>query len=383
MSDTELIIFPWNHNFETGIKKVDEQHHHLFLLVNKLANTLIYDNRVEVDEIFNDLKEYAHYHFAYEEGVWSRCFSGDEWNEEHQQCHSTFVKDVNKIQAESKTLSWQESIEHILHFLIRWLVFHILGDDKKMGLALKEFESTGSLNQAKTNALNTLQGIHGLVTDTVLKMYFEVSTQSIELVREKHRRFVAERELKKLNTKLQKLAITDELSGLYNRRYFNMMMPDLLSRARKESSIVSFVFIDIDHFKLLNDRLGHLKGDEAISKLGSMLSDQFYELDETSFRMGGEEFLVVIIGADHQEVVCRAEDTRKAIANILISNENKGVQHELTSSIGVYSCLPSETDDANYLLDNVDKCLYHAKLNGRNKVVSLCGQVITAEEVVI
>ncbi|CAE6901481.1 diguanylate cyclase [Vibrio sp. B1FIG11] len=84
MSDNELIIFPWNHNFETGMTKIDEQHYHLFLLVNKLANTLIYDDQIEVDGVFGELKDYAQYHFSYEESVWNEHFSDDVWNHEHK-----------------------------------------------------------------------------------------------------------------------------------------------------------------------------------------------------------------------------------------------------------------------------------------------------------
>lgn len=370
MSDNELIIFPWNHNFETGIKKVDEQHYHLFLLVNKLANTLIYDDQIEVDGVFSELKDYAQYHFSFEESIWNEHFLDDVWNDDHKKSHASFVNEVIKIQSESKTLNWQESIEHILQFLIRWLVFHIIGDDKKMSVALKELESTDSLEAAKVNAVDTLQGINGLVADTVLKMYFEVSTQSIELVREKHRRFVAEKELRCLNKKLQELAITDELSGLYNRRYFNIMTPDILSKAQAGKQTVSFISIDLDYFKQLNDELGHLKGDEAITKVGTILSSQFNGVDEIAFRMGGEEFLIVLVDSEHEHCVERAESLRESISKLSILCENNAHTHLLTSSIGVFSQRAESCSDIRYFLDKVDQCLYKAKLSGRNTVIA-------------
>ncbi|WP_050911041.1 GGDEF domain-containing protein [Vibrio campbellii] len=372
MSDNELIIFPWNHNFETGMTKIDEQHYHLFLLVNKLANTLIYDDQIEVDGVFGELKDYAQYHFSYEESVWNEHFSDDVWNHEHKKSHASFVDEVIKIQSESRDLNWQESIEHILQFLIRWLVFHIIGDDKKMSVAVKALESSDSLEMAKVNAVDTLQGINGLVADTVLKMYFEVSTQSIELVREKHRRFVAEKELRCLNKKLQELAITDELSGLYNRRYFNIMTPDILSQAQAGNQTVSFVSIDLDYFKQLNDELGHLKGDEAITKVGALLSSQFNGVDEIAFRMGGEEFLIVLVGSEHHRCVRRAEKVRESIATLSIQCDRHEQRYFLTSSIGVYSQQSEANVGIRYFLDKVDKCLYKAKLTGRNKVVAEC-----------
>ncbi|MGB9546273.1 GGDEF domain-containing protein [Vibrio harveyi] len=370
MSDNEPIIFPWNHNFETGMKKIDEQHYHLFLLVNKLANTLIYDDQIEVDGVFSELKDYAQYHFSYEESVWNEYFSDDIWNDEHKKSHASFVDEVIKIQAESKDLNWQESIEHILQFLVRWLVFHIIGDDKKMSVAVRELESSDSLETAKVNAVDTLQGINGLVADTVLKMYFEVSSQSIELVREKHRRFVAEKELRCLNKKLQELAITDELSGLYNRRYFNIMTPDILNKAQDTNQLVSFVSIDLDYFKQLNDQFGHLKGDEAITKVGALLSAHFNDLDDIVFRIGGEEFLVVIVGSEHKTSINRAEAFRKATAELSIICETSAQSHILTSSIGVFTQCPEPNLDIRYYLDKADQCLYKAKLNGRNIVIA-------------
>lgn len=167
MSDSELIIFPWNQNFETGIKEVDEQHHHLFMLVNKLANTLIYDNPVEVDDVFKELSDYATYHFSCEENVWGEYLAGDLWDQQHKESHGNFVDQIQEIKTNSKSLDWQQSIEFILHFLIRWLAFHILGDDKKMSIAVKEMANNTSIDQAKVIALKEMKGVNGLLTDTI------------------------------------------------------------------------------------------------------------------------------------------------------------------------------------------------------------------------
>ncbi|MEF1261879.1 GGDEF domain-containing protein [Vibrio harveyi] len=239
-----------------------------------------------------------------------------------------------------------------------------------MSVAVRELESSDSLETAKVNAVDTLQGINGLVADTVLKMYFEVSSQSIELVREKHRRFVAEKELRCLNKKLQELAITDELSGLYNRRYFNIMTPDILNKAQDTNQLVSFVSIDLDYFKQLNDQFGHLKGDEAITKVGALLSAHFNDLDDIVFRIGGEEFLVVIVGSEHKTSINRAEAFRKATAELSIICETSAQSHILTSSIGVFTQCPEPNLDIRYYLDKADQCLYKAKLNGRNIVIA-------------
>ncbi|CAE6910173.1 diguanylate cyclase [Vibrio sp. B1ASS3] len=201
-------------------------------------------------------------------------------------------------------------------------------------------------------------------------MYFEVSTQSIELVREKHRRFVAEKELRCLNKKLQELAITDELSGLYNRRYFNIMTPDILSKAQAGKQTVSFISIDLDYFKQLNDELGHLKGDEAITKVGMLLSSQFNGVDEIAFRMGGEEFLIVLVDSEHEHCVERAELLRESISKLSILCEDNAHTHLLTSSIGVFSQRAESCSDIRYFLDKVDQCLYKAKLSGRNTVIA-------------
>ncbi|ROV59802.1 GGDEF domain-containing protein [Vibrio ponticus] len=369
MPQHEIVVFPWNTNFETGIESIDEQHKILFRLVNKLANTLVHENRIEVAEVFDELAAYTVYHFEEEERVWAEYFQQDDWTNQHVKTHQSFLPDINQIKQNAETASWQETIESILQFLIRWLALHILDDDKKMSLVVDELRNDYSLEQAKERAQLKMKGSVGVLIDTVLNMYEELSSHAIELIREKHRRIKAEKDLLALNHQLQKLSITDELSGLYNRRHFMLMIENELQQAKLQQSMLSFISIDLDHFKKLNDSFGHLKGDEAIAKVGQSLNSIFRQSEDLVFRMGGEEFLVVSRNATVDRSLKLAEQTRLAVQQLTIFDQSQQQQVQLSCSIGVFYHTPRPEDDFLYYLDRVDKALYQAKKNGRNTVV--------------
>lgn len=370
MPQHEIVVFPWNTNFETGIESIDEQHKILFRLVNKLANTLVHENRIEVAEVFDELAAYTVYHFEEEERVWAEYFQQDDWANQHVKTHQSFLPDINQIKQNAETASWQETIESILQFLIRWLALHILDDDKKMSLVVDELRNDYSLEQAKERAQLKMKGSVGVLIDTVLNMYEELSSHAIELIREKHRRIKAEKDLLVLNHQLQKLSITDELSGLYNRRHFMLMIENELQQAKLQQSMLSFISIDLDHFKKLNDSFGHLKGDEAIAKVGQSLNSIFRQSEDLVFRMGGEEFLVVSRNATVDRSLKLAEQTRLAVQQLTIFDQSQQQQVQLSCSIGVFYHTPRPEDDFLYYLDRVDKALYQAKKNGRNTVVN-------------
>lgn len=371
MPQNEIVVFPWNKNFETGIRTIDEQHKKLFLLVNKLANSLVHENRIEVAEVFDELADYATYHFSEEERIWSEYFQQqDGWMQVHSQTHYSFLPDILKIRENAEINHWQDTIEHVLQFLIRWLALHILDDDKKMSLVVQELKKADvNISEAKKLARKQMRGSVGILIDTVLSMYDELSSHAIELIREKHRRVIAEKELRALNKKLQQLAITDELSGLFNRRHFMSVIPEQIQQARIGQYPLSFISLDLDHFKSLNDSLGHVKGDEAIARVGEVLSSLFTRSGDFIFRMGGEEFLVVTCHSSRQDACNLAELIREYIAEITLSHQAKRLDHQLTCSIGVFSHTPQQQDDFLYFLGNADEALYQAKINGRNIVI--------------
>jgi two-component system cell cycle response regulator len=158
-------------------------------------------------------------------------------------------------------------------------------------------------------------------------------------------------------------ATHDSLTGVWNRAGILEFLTRELARARRERTTVGLALVDIDHFKIINDNIGHVAGDAVLRQLGRLLSRKVRDYDGAG-RYGGEEFLLVIPGCDLQTMCCRAEDVRQAISNArfeAIGNKR------LTVSIGVISTLAGP-ESAEELLLQADRALYKAKHNGRNRV---------------
>lgn len=370
MQSKDIVVFPWSQNFETGIELIDNQHKELVSILNQLANTIVNDDEVEVDSVFEKLSAYTEYHFSEEEKIWSKYFPDGSWIDSHRSSHASFLPKAMQIKEKASDRPWQEVTEQIIQFLIRWLAFHILDDDKRMSFVVHEMNGGKSFSDAQDLADVHMSGSIRVLIDTVLGMYDELSSHAIELIRERKTRIKVEGELRSANRKLEQLSITDELSGLFNRRYFNKIIPNEISRAVREKSLISFISLDLDHFKSINDRLGHSKGDEAIVEASMTISKLCRRAGDFAFRMGGEEFLVVVCGSSSPEVLELAERVRESIETITISCNDVGLSHQLTTSVGVFSHVPTLGNTAEFFLEQADEALYKAKNSGRNVVVS-------------
>ncbi|MDD7911488.1 bacteriohemerythrin [Pseudovibrio exalbescens] len=134
--------FPWTKEFEVGIPVIDAQHHKLVDLINRLSDTLSTGDEMSMSNVIDETFDYAAFHFQQEEKVWAKYFdTSDVWYREHELNHSTFLPNIMRIGVVEQDKPWQEKTERVLQILIRWLTFHILGDDKKMAnvvLAMKE-----------------------------------------------------------------------------------------------------------------------------------------------------------------------------------------------------------------------------------------------------
>ncbi|WP_035824106.1 GGDEF domain-containing protein [Janthinobacterium sp. RA13] len=175
------------------------------------------------------------------------------------------------------------------------------------------------------------------------------------------------------NEMLKYIGLTDSLTGVYNRRYIDRRLLEEIARARRQNYCISCMYIDIDHFKLVNDTHGHQGGDEVLREVATRIRTELRRSDALG-RFGGEEFVVLLIDADLDSATFVAERIRASIAGTMFDLPGSA-QAWVSVSIGVASLeadaalLPIETV-AQQLVAHADQALYQAKADGRNKVVS-------------
>ena len=167
--------------------------------------------------------------------------------------------------------------------------------------------------------------------------------------------------------KTKKLAITDELTSLYNHRHFVNLLQDEMKRAKRYKRSLSVMIIDIDHFKHYNDTNGHLKGNDALKEASMAMLETIRNVDILA-RYGGEEFAVILPEADRAEVKGCAERIREAIENRAFCNEKTQPLGKLTVSIG-YATFPEDAKMERSLINRADIALYKAKDSGRNRAI--------------
>ena len=164
-----------------------------------------------------------------------------------------------------------------------------------------------------------------------------------------------------------RLAYIDPLTKLPNRRHYDIFLRKEWNRAKRHHYPLSMIMIDIDHFKLYNDSLGHPQGDECLKKIASILKKYFRRPEDLIARYGGEEFCVVS-SCDSKQINILAETLRKTVENNQIIHPNSEVSGFVTISLGVATLIPDEYNEVEQLLHYADRALYLAKENGRNRV---------------
>ncbi|MFW6249752.1 MAG: GGDEF domain-containing protein [Alkalispirochaetaceae bacterium] len=162
-------------------------------------------------------------------------------------------------------------------------------------------------------------------------------------------------------------SITDEFTGLFNRRFFDDALETQFSRARERGEPLSFVMIDLDHFNQLNNAYGHDVGDEVIKAASEVFKSRFAEEDIVA-RYGGDEFAALLPGTSGEEAFKRCEEIRSAVAGLELLAELKGPVSRVTTSQGVAS-FPEHGADIKSVWEAADRALYVAKERGRNCVV--------------
>jgi len=171
---------------------------------------------------------------------------------------------------------------------------------------------------------------------------------------------------------IQRLSMTDALTGLSNRRCFNDTMEREWSRAMREQQPLSLLILDIDHFKRYNDTYGHQNGDLALQTMATLLRKACRRASDSAARWGGEEFTMLLPMTNAEGAMVVAEEIRQDAEKLEIAHSD-GTKAKLTVSIGVFGLAPSASCEIQKFITKADQALYTAKEQGRNRVVAATG----------
>lgn len=167
---------------------------------------------------------------------------------------------------------------------------------------------------------------------------------------------------------LTEAAVTDTLTGLPNRRSAISTFATIWRLAHRNKSSLAVVYIDIDHFKRLNDTLGHGAGDDALTRVAAALRKSLDRPLDFVGRLGGEEFIVIAYGLDRTAAALLGEKLRKAVMQLAIYHPKSNYDQQLTVSVGVTTCEPQSPEPDEQIWVVADTALYQAKHGGRNRV---------------
>ena len=242
-------------------------------------------------------------------------------------------------------------------------IFSILPPGKgalALGLGLAFMVYFVSLFQEDHNlmALNILNGI--ILT---LFAYIVILLNYIRSVRNFKDRILIERQA----AELEALSLSDELTGLANRRRMDMKLEEEWTRGCRNGQPLSLVMMDIDDFKLFNDTYGHAAGDDCLNMVAKAIDKCLNRGGDMAARFGGEEFLVILPDTEAEGAVSTGQNILQAVWNLEIPHAQS--EHgRVTVSIGMATMICNSSREARNLLEEADKALYQAKAKGRNQI---------------
>ncbi len=363
--------FHWGAHFETGLTEVDKQHHHLVDIINQFGN-LLAENVVhseDVNSLYNQLADYAIYHFKEEEKFMSEAKVDVLHMDRHIDVHKGFLDDVTSIYS-SISMDNLDQARTFLQFLMHWLAYHILGDDQDMASQVRAIQSGMSPKGAYDKLEQERDSSTAPLLEALNGLFEQVSIRNKELkkLNESLEEKVALRtkELSKANQHLEELALTDVLTGLPNRRYAIRCLSTHFEEALQKNSSLVCMMIDADHFKEVNDAYGHDAGDAVLIELAKTLQHSLRN-DDTVCRLGGDEFFIVCPNTDIEGGMHIAELTRKAVSELRVPTGGEPWHGSI--SVGVASRLP-DMKSYEELIKATDKGVYAAKDAGKNCVRS-------------
>ena len=210
----------------------------------------------------------------------------------------------------------------------------------------------------------------GMVLSLIIIAILMISLYVFRSIQNDHTKLEATtKKLRRANKKLENVSYTDSLTNLHNRRYFNLIYERELKRAKRKNSYITFMMLDIDFFKQYNDTYGHVEGDNALKIVAKTLNDTLKRPSDYVFRLGGEEFGVLLTETDESNSAKLARDICDSIRENELEHKNSQVNEYVTISIGVVCCIADDALDDEVLISRADEMLYEAKETGRDRYI--------------
>ncbi len=250
--------------------------------------------------------------------------------------------------------------------ILDWIMPRMDGIDvcRNVREHLKERYVYVLLLTAKDNKEDIIKGMEAGADDYVSKPF---DPQELRTRLSAGRRIIdLQSQLLAAQESLRYLATHDSLTGLVNRPEILVRLRRELDRSEREGTSVGILVVDVDHFKRVNDTLGHAGGDLVLVEVAARMRAALRSYDEIG-RYGGEEFLAVLPGCDGSSACRQAERLRSLVASLPVAVSGESVW--VTVSIGVSARAPGSTEDLELLVRKADECLYQAKAAGRNRIV--------------
>lgn len=168
---------------------------------------------------------------------------------------------------------------------------------------------------------------------------------------------------------IEKISITDGLTDIYNRRHFDAIFPKMLKSFKRSKDLISFLIMDVDHFKQYNDTYGHQMGDMVLIEIAKTLKRSLKREDDFCFRLGGEEFGVVFNTDNKEEALEYANQIRENIEKMNIEHSKNSASKYVTASMGLICLKRGNVESEDVIYREADTLLYKAKEQGRNTIV--------------
>jgi diguanylate cyclase (GGDEF)-like protein len=184
---------------------------------------------------------------------------------------------------------------------------------------------------------------------------------------------VALQELEEANRELEQKNTLDDLTGLFNRRFYDQKILAEYRRSKRNLTTLSLIIIDIDHFKVVNDNYGHLAGDQCLVWLSNHLKQSLKRSTDMVFRYGGEEFCIILPDTDEKGAIALAEALRKNIEQQICTYTD--IEIPLTISSGIFTYIQQNDVQPEQIFSRADKALYEAKNQGRNQTQVYKGHI--------